>query len=242
MTKELRTKASLSLKDLAPEDRPQERLERLGPTPLTDRELLAMLIRSGTARHDVLSIADELISSAGSLTGLLRWDITDFVRIKGIGKVKALQLSTQVEIAKRMMRGERTSDLRIDDPQKVWEYLYPEVRADSVEKVWILCLDSKNKLIRAESVTSGTATSSLVHPREVFRPAIRFGATAIILAHNHPSGDPTPSSADLRVTKKIFEASKAVDLEMHDHVILGEIENCPNGKGYYSFSDSGLLA
>jgi len=83
MTKELRTKPSLSLKDLAPEDRPQERLERLGPTPLTDRELLAMLIRSGTARHDVLSIADELISSAGSLTGLLRWDITDFVRIKG---------------------------------------------------------------------------------------------------------------------------------------------------------------
>ena len=112
-----------------------------------------------------LRFADELISSAGSLTGLLRWDITDFERIKGIGKVKALQLSTQVEIAKRMMRGERTSDLRIDDPQKVWEYLYPEVRADSVEKVWILCLDRKNKLIRAESVTSGTATSSLVHPR-----------------------------------------------------------------------------
>jgi DNA repair protein RadC len=239
MSKEV--KNLTSLKDLPLEDRPQERLERLGPKPLTDRELLAMLVRSGTSKYDVLAIADELISSAGSLAGLLRWDASDFQRIIGIGKVKALQLSTQVEIAKRMMRGERTSDLRMDDPQKVWEYLYPEVRADSVERVWVLCLDRKNKLIRAEPVTSGTATGSLVHPREVFRPAIRHGATAIILAHNHPSGDPTPSAADLRVTKKILEASKQIDLEMHDHVIVGELENCPNKKGYYSFSDAGLL-
>jgi DNA repair protein RadC len=234
-------KIGLTLKDLPLEDRPQERLERLGPSPLTDRELLAMLIRSGTSKYDVLAIADELMRTAGSLAGLLRWDASDFQRIKGIGRVKALQLSTQVEIAKRMMRGERTSDFRMDTPLKVWEYLYPEVRADSVEKVWVLCLDRKNKLIRAEPVTSGTATGSLVHPREVFRPAIRCGATAIILAHNHPSGDPTPSSADLRVTKKISEASKQIDIEMHDHVILGEPENCPHGKGYYSFSDTGHL-
>jgi DNA repair protein RadC len=234
-------KKHLSLRELPKEDRPQERLERLGPTPLTDRELLAMLVRSGNAKIDVLAIADELIKQAGSMTGLLRWDVSDFQRIKGIGKVKALQLSTQVEIAKRMMRGTRTNDLRLDEPHKVWEYLYPEVRSDSVEKVWVLSLDRKNKLIRAEPVTSGTATGSLVHPREVFRPAIRYGATAIILAHNHPSGDPTPSTADLRVTKKIFEASKTVDLDMLDHVIIGETENCPNGLGYYSFSDAGHL-
>lgn len=231
-----------SLKNLPKEDRPQERLERLGPSPLTDRELLAMIVRSGTSKHDVLAIADDLIRSAGSLAGMLRWDTSDFQRVKGIGRVKALQLSTQIEIAKRMMRGERTSDLQLDDPQKVWEYLYPEIRTDSVEKVWVLCLDRKNKLLRTEPVTSGTATASLVHPREVFRPAIRCGATAIILAHNHPSGDPTPSSADFRVTKKIFEAAKQIDLDMHDHVILGEPENCPNGKGFYSFSDSGYLA
>jgi len=232
----------LSLKDLPKEDRPQERLERLGAGPLTDRELLAMLVRSGNAKMDVLAIADKLIKQAGTLAGLLRWDVSDFQRIKGIGKVKALQLSTQVEIAKRMMRGARTNDIRLDDPKKVWEYLYPEVRSDSVEKVWVLSLDRKNKLIRAEAITSGTATGSLVHPREVFRPAIRCGATAIILAHNHPSGDPTPSSADLRVTRKIFEGSKTVDLEMHDHVIIGESENCPNGLGYYSFSDAGHLS
>ena len=215
-----------SIKDLPPDERPQERLEKLGAKALNDRELLAMLIRSGTAKLDVLAIADELIRSAGSLAGLLRWDASDFQRIQGIGKIKALQLSTQVEIAKRMMRGERSSEIILDEPVKVWEYLYPEVRSDSVEKVWVLCLDRKNKLIRAEPVTSGTATGSLVHPREVFRPAIRCGATAIILAHNHPSGDPSPSSADLRVTKKIKEAAQSVDLEMHDHVILGEPEHC----------------
>jgi DNA repair protein RadC len=229
------------LKDLPQEDRPQERLERLGAPALADRELLAMIIRSGTAKKDVLALADEMLTKAGSLSGLLRWDTSDFQQIIGIGKIKALQLSTQIEIAKRMIRGERNQDIILDEPQKVWEYLYPEVRSDSVERVWVLCLDRKNKLIRAESVTSGTATGSLVHPREVFRPAIRHGATAIILAHNHPSGDPTPSSADLRVTKKIVEASRTVDLEMHDHVILGEPEHCPHGIGYYSFSDSGLL-
>jgi DNA repair protein RadC len=234
-------KTHRSIKDLSKEDRPQERLEKYGPSPLTDRELLAMLIRSGTANHDVLAIADEIIKQAGSLAGLLRWHASDFQLIKGIGKIKALQLSTQVEIAKRMMQGQRTVEIIFDNPQKVWDYLYPETRSDDVEKVWVLCLDRKNRLIRAEPVTSGTATGSLVHPREIFRPAIRTGATAIILAHNHPSGDPTPSSADLRVTKKIFMASKTVDLEMHDHVVIGELENCPNKMGYFSFSDNGLL-
>ena len=170
-----------SLKKLKPEDRPQERLERLGAAPLTDRELLAMVIRSGTAQRDVLALADDLVKQAGSLTGLLRWDVSDFQRVPGIGKVKALQLSTFIEIAKRMMRGERTKGLIFDSPTVVWEYLYPEVRSDLVERVWVLCLDRKNKLIRAEVVTSGTATGSLVHPREVFRPAIRHGATAVIL-------------------------------------------------------------
>ena len=233
--------AAIQLRDLPSEERPQERLERLGAGALSDRELLAMIIRSGTAKKDVLALADELLGNAGSLSGLLRWDASDFQRINGIGKIKALQLSTHIEIAKRMMRGKRNSDIQLDDPQKVWEFLYPEVRSDSVEKVWVLCLDRKNKLIRAEPVTSGTATGSLVHPREVFRPAIRCGATAIILAHNHPSGDPTPSSADLLVTQKILDASKSVELEMHDHVILGEPENCPMGEGYYSFSDAGLI-
>jgi DNA repair protein RadC len=231
----------IRLKDLPPNERPQERLEQLGASALSDRELLAMIIRTGTQKHDVLALADLLIQKSGSLAGLLRWDTSDFKKIVGIGQVKALQLSVQVEVAKRMMRGSREQSTYLDEPIKVWEHLYPEVCSDAVEKVWVLCLDRKNKLIRQEVVTSGTATSSLVHPREVFRPAIRHGATALILAHNHPSGDPTPSSADLAVTRKIRDAAKQVDLGFHDHVIIGSKQNCPDGRGYYSFSESGLL-
>jgi DNA repair protein RadC len=159
----------------------------------------------------------------------------------GIGKVKGLQLSILVEVAKRMIHGNRCGDTILDEPEKVWEYLYPEVRTSSVEKVWVMCLDRKNKLIRSELVTSGTATASLVHSREVFRPAIRHGATAIILAHNHPSGDPTPSSADLLVTKEILKSSTILNIDLLDHLIIGEPENCPNGLGFYSFSDAGVI-
>ena len=231
----------LSLRDLPPSERPQERLERLGSQALSDRELLAMILRAGTARYDVLALADILISQAGSLAGLVRWDALEFQKIPGVGKVKALQLTAQVEVAKRISQGNRLETTFFDGPKKVWTLLYPESLVKSVEKVWVLCLDRKNKLLRFENITTGTATGSLVHPREVFRPAIRWGATAIILAHNHPSGDPTPSSSDLKVTQKISEAARHLDIDFHDHVIIGEPNNCPAGIGYYSFADSGLI-
>lgn len=231
----------VSLRDLPPSERPQERLEHLGPQALSDRELLAMILRSGTARYDVLALADILISQAGSLAGLVRWDALEFQKIPGVGKVKALQLTAQVEVAKRISQGNRLETTFFDGPKKVWTLLYPVSLVESVEKVWVLCLDRKNKLLRFENITSGTATGSLVHPREVFRPAIRWGATAIILAHNHPSGDPTPSSSDLKVTQKISEAARHLDIDFHDHVIIGEPNNCPAGIGYYSFADSGLI-
>ncbi|MEK9773447.1 MAG: DNA repair protein RadC [Opitutae bacterium] len=231
----------LTLKDLPVKDRPQERLEKYGPRPLSDRELLAMLLRSGTARHDVLALADIIIKEAGSLAGLVRWDVSDFQKVPGVGKVKALQLSVHLEIAQRIAQGSRLKKLELDEPVKVWNLLYPEAISESVEKVWVLCLDRKNRVLRKEVITSGTATGCLVHPREVFRPAIRWGATAVILAHNHPSGDPSPSTSDLQVTRKIAEASKHLDLEFIDHVIIGEPSICPSGCGYYSFSDNGLV-
>ncbi len=231
----------LSLKDLPADERPQERLEILGPGPLSDRELLALLLRSGTARHDVLSLADSIIREAGNLAGLARWDVSDFQTIPGIGKVKALQLSVAIEIAQRISLGADRKNQPIDEPAKVWKLLYPKAISQTVEKVWVLCLDRKNRVIRNEEISSGTAIGSLVHPREVFRPAIRWGATAIIIAHNHPSGDPTPSTSDLQVTRKISDASKTLEIDFHDHVIIGDSGRCPNGLGYYSFSDSGML-
>ena len=229
------------LRDLPPHERPQERLESLGATALADRELLAMLVRSGTSSMDVLAIADALLARAGSLAGLLRWNVEDFRQVSGLGPVKALQLSIYVEVAKRMARADRVVSQKFNEAQAVFTHLYPEVRADDVEKVWVLCLDRKNKLIRMESVTSGIATGSLVHPREVFRPAIRHGATAVIVAHNHPSGDPTPSKADLNVTRKLREAAAHLEIELHDHVIIGEPEDDPRDLGFYSFAEAGVL-
>ena len=208
---------------------------------MSDRELLAILLRSGTAKFDVLTLADRIISEAGSLAGLVRWDISDFRKIPGIGKIKALQLSVFIEIAKRIAEGNRLNNLILDDPQKVWNLLHLEAISESVEKVWVLCLDRKNRVLRKEKISSGTATGSLVHPREVFRPAIRWGASAIILAHNHPSGDPSPSASDLEVTRKISVAAKQLDIDFHDHVIIGEPSNSPTGCGYYSFSDNSLI-
>ena len=224
----------LRLRDLPPHERPQERLESLGAGALSDRELVAMLVRSGNASMDVLAIADALLARASSLAGLLRWDVEDFRQVPGIGPVKALQLSTYVEVAKRMARSNRSSCPKLSEPLAVFAHLYPEVRSDNVEKVWVLCLDRKNKLIRMESVTSGTATGSLVHPREVFRPAIRHGATAVIVAHNHPSGDPTPSKGDIAMTQEVKEAGSKLGISVHDHVIVSR-------NGTSSFKSLGLL-
>ena len=229
------------LKDLPIEERPQERIEKFGVKALSDRELLAMLIRSGTKHRDVMELAEDIISRAGSLSGLLRWDPSDFQKIYGIGKIKSLQLAVQVEVSKRMMKDPCVPLSPIDEPSKVWKLLFTESKVETVEKVWVLCLNRKNRLIRVENITSGTATSSVVHPREVFRPAIRHGSSAVILAHNHPSGDPTPSASDLEVTQKISNASDHVGIDFLDHVIIGEVENCPKKIGYFSFSEEGLI-
>ena len=233
--------AHLRLRDLPPHERPQERLERHGAHALTDREILALLIRSGTTKMDVLAIADALLSRAGSLTGILRWNCEDFRQVPGLGRVKALQLTLYVEIVKRLARAEAAQDPTFDDAEIVFQHLYPETRSDDVEKVRVLCLNSRNKLIRMETVTSGTANASLIHPREVFRPAVRHGATAVILVHNHPGGDPAPSKNDLQATKNLREAAKHLGVLFHDHVVIGDPARDPRALGYYSFRDSGLL-
>ena len=204
--------APLRLKDLAVQDRPQERLARLGAAALSDTELLAMLLRSGSRGQNVLALAQHLLATAGSLGALIRWTPADFRRLRGIGPVKALQLVAVMETARR-------------------QRLLHDLRR----------LNRRNRLLRQVEITSGTATSSLVHPREVFREAIREGATAILCAHNHPSGDPAPSAADVQVTRQLREAGRAVDIDLLDHLILGLPALDPKGLGWYSFRQAGLL-
>jgi len=222
-------------------ERPQERLEKHGPHALSDRELIAMILRSGPKGVDVVSMSGQLIDKAGSLTNLLRWSAEDFQEIHGIGKVKALQLIAVMDLAKRILKADETQATCFDAPEVVAEHFATVTPGLEVEKFWALCLDRKNRLIRRAEITSGTATSALVHPREVFREAIKLSASALIAVHNHPSGDPAPSRADIQVTRQLREAAKVIGIDLLDHIVVGNKASDPQGLGYYSFNDAGLI-
>lgn len=227
--------------DMVASERPQERLERLGATALSDRELLAMMLRSGPPGVDVVSMSGQLLAEAGSLPNLLRWSAEDFMQIRGIGKVKALQLLAVMDFAKRILHEQNSSIQAFDSADLVARYFQPLIAGAEVEHFWVLCLDRKNRLLRRVEATKGTATNSLVHAREVFRDAIKLNATAIIAVHNHPSGDPAPSRADIQVTRSLREAAKIIGIDLIDHIILGEAAKDPNRLGFYSFKDAGLV-
>jgi DNA repair protein RadC len=229
------------LKEMAVNERPQERLEKLGAAALSDAELLAMLLRSGTQGQDVLTLSIRMIAESGSLAGLISWKETDFQKLKGIGRIKALQLLTVMEIARRIV-GQQTGEApHLGRADLVAAYFHPIATGLEVEKFWVVCLNRKNRLIKRVEITSGTASNSLVHPREVFRDAIKEGALAIVCVHNHPSGDPTPSAADIQVTRQLREAAKTVSIDLVDHVIIGQRQCDPAGVGHYSFRAAGLL-
>ncbi len=221
-------------------ERPQERLQTKGPKALSDAELLAIVLRSGTRGLDILSLSHEILRGIGSLRGLLRMTPDELRAYHGIGEVKSLQMQAMIEISRRIVSSGEAAPL-MDSPDKVFNWLKPIADGEAVEKFWVLSLNRKNRLLKCEAVTSGTATASLVHPREVFREAIRNSASALICAHNHPSGDPSPSQADIRATRQLREAAKVVQLDLLDHVIIGQNEHDPGGNGYYSFAESGLL-
>jgi DNA repair protein RadC len=222
-------------------ERPQERLQKFGAGALGDAELLAMLLRSGTRGQDVLTLAQHLIAEAGSLAGLIGWTAADFRKFKGIGPVKALQLVTVIEVARRVL-GQQTGETPLlNRTDLIVAYMQPLVAGLAVEKFWILCLNRRNRLIRREEITSGTAHGTLAHPREVFRVAIRESASAVVCLHNHPSGDPQPSPADLAITRQLSAAAKAVDIPLLDHLIIGRSGADPTGRGFYSFAAAGLV-
>lgn len=229
------------LRETAAGERPQERLEKYGARALSDTELLAMLLRSGTRGQDVLTLASRLVAEAGSLAGLIAWHEKDFRKLKGIGHVKALQLVTVMEIAHRVVNQQTGDAPLLNEASLVSAYLTPVVASLEVEKFWVLCLNRKNRLLKRVEITSGTATAALAHPREVFRAAIRESACAVICAHNHPSGDPAPSAADITVTRQLREAARTVDIELLDHVIVGRAASDPLGRGFFSFRAVGML-
>lgn len=231
----------LRLKNMPTAERPQERLLRSGANALSDTELLALIIRSGTQKVDVLALASAMLKEAKSLSGLLSWTAYDFQRLEGIGKVKALQLLTIIELAKRILSQEKEEKPNMSSPEAVYGYFQSIVAGLEVEKFWALCLNRKNRLIKHLEVSSGTAGSSLVHAREVFREAIRLGASAVICVHNHPSGDPSPSKADFSITRRLIEAGRILEIHLVDHIIIGDDGLNTAGGRFFSFMQMGFI-
>jgi len=223
------------LPTLADPDRPRERLWSLGPAALTTAELLAILIGTGTEGQGVLEVASRLLErSTGSLRRLAQRPRAELLRAEGIGPTKAARLLAAFELGSRLAREDRPPVLRVREPEDVVRLLSGRLRDLQVEEFHLLALDSQSQVLREVLVTRGLLNSSLVHPREVFRAAIAEAAAGIIVVHNHPSGDPTPSAEDRAVTQQLAAAGRLLDLPLYDHVIIA-------GDRFVSFATSGLL-
>ncbi|HJC79864.1 RadC family protein [[Ruminococcus] torques] len=226
-----------TIKDMHQEDRPYEKCERFGAENLTDAELLAVLLRTGTQGENSLQLAHRLIRSERSGRGILnihRWTFEQLMRIKGIGRVKAVQILCLSELAKRMARSSATEGLDFSNPQTVARYYMEDMRHKEKEVTKLLLLNTKAKLIGECVISVGTVDAALVSPRELFIEALKRNASAIILLHNHPSGDPSPSREDVRITRRIYEAGALLGISLLDHIIIGD--NC-----FISLKEQGLF-
>lgn len=225
----------LRLSELYDGERPRERLLALGPAALTVFELLAIVIGTGSRRADALDVARAVLGlGAGSLRELAGRPAAELAGVAGMGRAKAARVAAALELGRRLAveAGERRVVVRA--PADVARRLGPGLRDLPVEEFRVLTLDAQNRITRELLITRGILNSSLVHPREVFRPAIAEAAAGIVVAHNHPSGDPAPSADDRAVTRQLVEAGRLLDIPVYDHVIVG-------GDRYFSFAEAGLL-
>ncbi len=231
---------SQTIHELPPEDRPREKLARLGAEALSDSELIAILLRTGVAGANAVEVARQLLARYGSLAGLARASVKELAVIKGVGPAKAVQLAAAFGLGARLASEGFRRGEKLTRPELVYEMLGPEMRALERESLRVILLDTKYRLMRVEEVSVGSLDQSLAHPREVFRPAFIYSAYAIIVAHNHPSGDPTPSEADRLLTLRLKEAAALLQIPLLDHVIIGA-PGLGGKKSYASFRELGVL-
>jgi DNA repair protein RadC len=222
------------MKDLPPDDRPREKLLRLGAAALSDAELLALVVRTGTGRRSALDIAREVLRNGKNLRGIAAKSPAELMRLAGIGAAKAVELSAAFELGRRTQGSAEERRAVVTSPEDVLRLMMPRMRDLSHELFCVVVLDSKNGVRDVLEISRGTLNASLVHPREVFKAAIDHRAASIIVVHNHPSGNPEPSREDLEVTAQLADAGRIVGIPLHDHLILG-------GDRYTSFAERGLL-
>ena len=230
--------ATLRIHELPPDERPREKLAAHGAAALSDSELIAILLRTGMQGANAIDVARQLLAAYQSLSGLARCTVEELSKIKGVGPAKAVQLAAAFGLASRLAK-ETLVRQRLDTPELIHELLGAEMRALSKESLRVVLLDTKFHLMRIEEISHGTLNESVAHPREIFRPALIYAAYAVILVHNHPSGDPAPSTADQRLTRQLSQAAELLQIRLLDHVIIGSADN--GRTPYFSFKEAGLM-
>lgn len=229
--------SSIAINNWPEDERPREKLLKRGANALSDAELLALVLRSGDAssKRTAIDLGRELLASfGGNLRELGRAELNELQQIKGLGLAKSASIKAAFILATRFQDRPLVTLDRFSSSTQVFEYFHHEMRDSRKEQFLVLLLDTKNRIIRKIMVSEGSLNQSIVHPREVFAPAIRESAAAVIFVHNHPSGDPAPSKEDKELTHRLHEAGKLLGLRVLDHVIIGD-------GSFYSFADKGLI-
>ncbi|MCC6488046.1 MAG: DNA repair protein RadC [Candidatus Hydrogenedentes bacterium] len=213
---------STAVRELPPEERPRERLAQLGPEALRDAELIAVLFRTGTRETGAIALADAVLRHFGDLRGLARASIEELQQVKGLGAVKAIEIKAALELGKRLAAHVAKERPRIAGAGDVVRHLMIRYKDCETEKFIALLLNTKNEVLKTIEVSSGGLDSALAMPRDVFRQAIREGASAVVVCHNHPSGDPEPSRDDVALTRRLAESAELLGIRLLDHVIFGD--------------------
>ena len=226
------------IKNLPEEQRPYEKCFKQGENTLSDSELLAVILRSGTQGKNSLALAQEILhfmedSAYCGLAGLIHVSLQDLMRIHGIGQVKAVQLKCIGELSRRIARTAARPQLVMNDPSSIAAYYMEQLRHEEQELVLCMMSDVKGHFLGDKVLTRGTVTGSLVTPREIYLEALRYHAVSLILIHNHPSGDPTPSQEDMEITARIYQAGDLLGIHLLDHIVIGDQRYC-------SFRETGL--
>ena len=222
------------MKAIAPHDRLREKLDRLGAAGLGDNELLAIIVGHGSRQISALDVANLVLDAAAGVHGLTRVSRDELGRVKGVGAAKAAQILAAVELGRRTLSRSLGDRVQFDGPEDVAAYLMPQYGSRLVEHFGIVLLDTKHRVLRTRVLSVGTLDASLVHPREVFREATLGGAAAIVLFHNHPSGDPAPSGDDVALTTRLVRAGDLMGVDVIDHIIVADACYC-------SFKETGRL-
>ena len=224
----------LTVKEMPVEDRPREKLHALGPAVLSTAELLAIIIRTGTKTETAVTLAQRLLGTFGGLRALQLCSLDELSTVKGIGFAKAAEIKAALEIAHRLTLCRNEDRPLVNSPEDVADLLMMEMRWLQKEHFRVLLLNTKHHLLAIPTISIGSLNASIVHPREIFKEAVRHSAAAVILVHNHPSGDPAPSGEDIAITKRLQEAGRLMDIAVLDHIIVGD------GR-YVSLKEKGIL-